>query len=206
MDNTSRCHRGTTVVEGIVYCVIFGIILTCIYWVLVASMRYYNIANYSVDLQQNGLSAMSSISHDLSESKASTFTNCTSSSPSGIIFASPRSSSGTLNYDSTTKLLQWTKWVCYYIGTTDGVNYLYRKEYYKTSGEATPVIPSSYSSTSQFANNSSLPRKTVAKNVQQIQAELYSDNSVGLRLVLDKSPSTDKGNSLELVTRVKLTN
>jgi hypothetical protein len=206
VDKTHRCHRGTTVVEGIVYCVIFGIIMTCIYWVLVASMRYYNIANYSVDLQQNGLSAMSSISHDLSESRSSTFTNCTGSSTSGIIFASPRSSSGTLTYDSTTKLLQWTKWVCYYIGTTDGVNYLYRKEYYKTTGEATPVIPGSYSTASQFASDSSLPRKTVAKNIQQIQAELYSDSSVGLRLILDKSPSTDKGNSLELVTRVKLTN
>ncbi len=200
-----RCHRGTTIIEGIVYCVIFGIILTCIYWVLVASMRYYNIANYSVDLQQNGLSAISALSHDLSETKASTFTSDTSSTPHGIIFASPRNSGGSFSYDSTSRLLLWTKWICYYIETTNGVNYLYRKEYYKSSGETLPAIPSSHSTTLQFSNDTSLPKKTVARNIQQITATL-NGSVVSLTLTFEKSPSIDKGNSLSISTVVKTTN
>ncbi|MGV8121913.1 MAG: type II secretion system protein J [Candidatus Xenobiia bacterium LiM19] len=205
MSKAHHCHRGTTLIEGMVYCAIFGIIMTCIYWVLVASMRYYNIANYSVDLQQNGLSVMTALSHDLSESKSSTFTNLIASTPKGVIFASPRNSSGTYSYHPDTRLLMWTKWVCYYIDTTNGVNYLYRKEYYKNTSEAVPVIPDDHSTIQQFKNDSSLPRKTMAKYIQTINATL-SGNVVELTLTFDNSPSTDKGNSLSISTKVKMTN
>jgi len=188
-----------------VYCAIFGVIMTCIYWVLVASMRYYNIANYSVDLQQNGLSAMTALSHDLSESKSNTFTNFTASTPKGVIFASPRQLNGSYSYHPDTRLLMWTKWICYYIDTTDGVSCLYRKEYYKQTSEAVPVIPDTHSTIEQFKSDSSLPRKTMAKYIDTINASL-SGNVVELTLTFNNSPSTDKGNSLSISTKVKMTN
>ncbi|MHC9543986.1 MAG: type II secretion system protein J [Vulcanimicrobiota bacterium] len=207
MSKAHHCYRGTTLIEGIVYCAIFGIIMTCIYWVLVASMRYYNIANYSVDLQQNGLSVMTALSHDLSESKSSTFTNLIDSTPKGIIFASPRNSSGSYSYHPDSRLLMWTKWICYYIDTTNGVSYLYRKEYYKNTSEAVPVIPEDHSTIQQFKSDSSLPRKTIAKYIDTINASL-SSNVVELTLTFDNSSRKDKvqENSLSISTKVKMTN
>jgi type II secretory pathway component PulJ len=214
MRNSSR-ERGTTLVEALVYTALFGIVLTCIYWVLVASMRYYRIADSSVELQQNGMSAMTAVTQDLSESMSATVYDLDAAPPKGIIFASPRNRTSTGDignsyiYDNQKRLL-WSKWICYYIAQNKTGEYtcLYKKEYWKcaaNTGEFEPAASSSYRTTTAFKDDPSLKPRTVAKYVKDIQF-IQTGNLIDLTLDLEKSPNPSTPNTLRLMSQIRIRN
>ena len=195
-----RIDRGTTLIEALVYTALFGLVLSCIYWVLIASMRYYHIANDSIELQQNGLVALSTITQELSESQANSIYSF--SDPDGIIFASPRNSSNQFTYGSLTQKLQWSKWVCYYVGSNGGNNYLYKKEYFKQTPEETPVVPTDHDTVAEFAGDSDLSQRTVCKYIDNIQFTLTGE-VVTINALFKKSPNPEIGNELEIQSETK---
>ena len=201
MNNEFSRRRGTTLIEALVYTVIFGLVLTCIYWVLIASMRYYSVANDSIDLQQSALNSMSTLVQDLCESQSTSIYTFTS--PSGILFVSPRDSSNQYTYDAKMNL-QYQKWVCYYVGTSNGVNYLYKKELTITP-TADPAVVPGYATTSDFAGDSALPKRTIGKYINTLEC----NNASGVVTTIanfEKSPGTDKQNLLEIRNETKLRN
>jgi hypothetical protein len=201
-------RRGTTLIEGIVYFCLFGTVLSCVYWVLIASLRYYNIADSSVQLQQDALNATSDFTRELCESMAGSIYDENGSVPgsttfsNSIIFVSPRKQDGTYSYDSNRNLM-WCKWVCYYVDTTDSC--LYKKEYYFTP-TINPSRITSCDTTLEFKNTTNLPRRAVTRNLCSVVFSLASDASLKIVSNFDKSPSTDKGNSLSVETQLTFRN
>lgn len=211
----SPLKRGTTLIEALVYCVIFGLVLSCIYWVLIASMRYYHIANDSIELQQSALISMSTLTQELCESRASAIYSSTD--PDGILFCSARDSKNHYTYNPLSTKLYWQKWVCYYVGTSGGVKYLYRKERKLPNPAETPATIAGYDTVKLFAEDTGKPR-TVGKYIDSLTFTYDTDPStteappaprpgeVGIKAVFNKSPNPEKGNQLEIRSEAQVRN
>ncbi|MDQ7822337.1 MAG: hypothetical protein RDV48_06040 [Candidatus Eremiobacteraeota bacterium] len=202
---SSKKSTGTTLVELMVYMTLFSCVLSCVYWVLITSMRYYNVADASVDLQSQAMRGMATLTQDLSETTSMSVYDLDASTPKGIIFASPRNSQKKYTYNAYNELL-WKRWVCYYIGSNKGVSYLYRKEVINDAGTATiPAIPAGKDTISGWINDNSLTATTVAKYVDSVNFEIYTD-IVTATYSLENSPSTDKRNTLQITSQIRTRN
>lgn len=161
---------GTTLVEMLVYSALFGMVFTGIYMVFNAAVKYYYITQSSVWVQQNSLTAINQLSREMLESSLSSVI-LYSSDPKGIVFMSPRTSSGTISYNTNSGYegrVYWQKYIAYYLYTDPNdasKKAIFRKEKTVTQTD-TPSSSSTYT-TSYFATGggSTLSYKIVASNM-----------------------------------------
>lgn len=100
-----------------------GLIVTGIYYVMVAGLRYVRVTNATIDVQRRCLTALVGLTQELGESSPKSYFSDSTS----LTFASPRDRNGTVRYDLGSRLL-WHKQVAYYIKRVDGVSCLMRLE------------------------------------------------------------------------------
>lgn len=194
-----RRTTGTTLIEIMVYAALLGMFFYCIYGVLIASMRYFRIARATVEIQQQAMNAIANLSRDISQTKAEKIIIDTN--PTGIIFPSPVDSEGKYSFDSSGELL-WQKWICYYIDTNDGENYLFKKEY-KIAPTTDPVAPVSMDTTAEF-KNASLHRRTIAKNITGLN--FSGITPLNIEVIFAKDPDYSNRNVVNIQTRVFIRN
>ena len=120
-------RRGASLLEMMISCALMSIVMTCIYALMVAGVRYLNATNTAIDMQQQSLLGMVWLSHDLGESNPRTVR--VYNSPAGILMGSPRDDAGNTWVDISGSV-RWPKFVVYYVDTWNGNGCLLRKEQY----------------------------------------------------------------------------
>jgi hypothetical protein len=228
-----RKRGGTTLIETLVYALLFLLVLTCIYFVTTAIMKYFVMADWAVDVHQSAMVAVTKLSHELSCARpVITMVKVDPLDPSAIIFAYPKRVTingnqliGNVNipaaatsYDSDATLL-WDRLICYYVDVDDKqVSCLMRKEWPITGGPVTDPDISTYlghETALGFKNDATLERKVVARHIDSMTfATSFStstlNGSVAIELVASKMPpppmDPSKRYSLTLRTQVKLRN
>lgn len=191
-----RKKKATTLIEALVYLGLVGFLFTCIYGVLISSMKYYKLAENSTELQNNAMIAVVKMVNELSETRYSTISS--GGSPAGIIFLSPRNSSNAFEYDSSGQLY-WQKWVCYYIGTDqNGISTLIRKERYLAAKTATP--PSNTYTTASFSSDGTLTPDYISRYATSLT--FTTSGAVSIQADFEKLPSTDYYSKVEITSKV----
>ncbi len=104
-----------------------AVVLTCMYLLLTAGMRYHKSTSASLEMQQDTLLSILALSRELGESNPRTVARYTA--PQGILFASPRDDASNV-WVEPSGLLRWPKFICYYVGDVNGTPCLIRKEQY----------------------------------------------------------------------------
>ncbi|MEW6282236.1 MAG: hypothetical protein AB1758_26760 [Candidatus Eremiobacterota bacterium] len=188
--------------ETLVSCALLGIVLTCVYSMLVAGVRYYKASLTTVQLQQDSLLALMWLTRELGESNSRTVAVFTS--PPGILFASPRDNLHNYALDSQ-GLIKWQKFICYYLEDRNGVSCLVRKEHYLDHPDLgispPPVVapvPRSTQTTAYY-KTLNVPSRVVAQNVTDLQAQ--GNSPVELKLVIHRE---DLGRVFELNLAAKV--
>lgn len=114
-----RYDKGTTLLELLVYAALLILVFTGIFGIFIASVKYYNSANASIKVQQSALEATYRLTRELSESSLSSVV-LYNGTPKGIVFMSPRTTTGTVSHNSTSGFegeVTWNSYVCYYLET-----------------------------------------------------------------------------------------
>lgn len=197
-------RRGTTVLELLIYSTILGLVMTGIYSVLIAGMRYFHTADTSVELQSNAMDALANISQQLAEGNGASCSIGTS--PAGIVFGSPRDANGNFQFNSSGSLL-WQKYVCFYIDTVTlsgtSVSCLIRKEEMLPAAQTTPpVIPSS--KTTSYFRSANLPLLKLNLNITGLT--ISGANPLQITVTANKSDSAQTTNQVQVQTKILLRN
>lgn len=226
--NHKRNARGFTMIEILVYCALFSLVMGCVYWVFQATLKYHFISDCAVDTQQNAMVGMTKIVRELSEACAvDTSMVVDTGNPPGIIFSSPKKieiPAGSGNFfigcsssDSSYSgdCLLYNRLICYYVARNNGISYLFRKELAITASPS-PNITSTYpdhDTCLEFSSDSSTPRM-VAQYVTSISYKLQADTApydwivrtINVVGKFEKSPRIEKKNDLDIMVEVKLRN
>lgn len=109
-----RFHRsGFTLAELLVYIGGLGLLLSCIYGVLLLSLGCFRVSQAAADLQSSAQKAVLRISAELSESNIGSV----SSGANYVVFCSPRGAIDQYDQDASGSL-RWQKWVSYWVDTS----------------------------------------------------------------------------------------
>jgi len=197
-----RC-RGASLLEMSISCALMGIIMTCIYALMVAGTRYLNSTNTAIEMQQQSLLAMVWLTHDLGESNHRTISVFPASA--GILMGSPRDDAGNTWIDLS-GAVRWPKFICYYLDTQNEVPCLMRKEHYMDDPDLhtdpPPLlapIPFPWQDYDYYKMLEVPPRK-VARDVQALT--VTGNNPVQLTLKVGKQ---DWGRQFTVNLQVKVT-
>lgn len=182
---------------------LMSIVLTCIYALMVAGVRYLNATNTAVEMQQQSLLAMVWISHDLGESNARTIKIF--NSPAGILLGSPRDDAGNTWVDVSGSV-RWPRFMCYYLDTWHGASCLLRKEQYMDDPDLhtnpPPLLPPAPQAWQDYAYYQALeiaPRM-VARDVQSLK--FAGTNPIQVSLTVGKE---EWGRKYTMSLQVKVT-
>lgn len=109
----TRSSRGFSIVELLIGVGLFGLISTSIGILVRTGLEYLRMAEIRAELSRQSLFALSGISRELVESNSDAIRLAQPGlDPPGVVFASPRSASGGINY--VNNHLQWNRWICVY--------------------------------------------------------------------------------------------
>jgi hypothetical protein len=120
LNRSIKKYPGTTLLEMLVYTALLLMVFTGIFGVFIASVRYYYAANASIKVQQAALEATFRMGKELQESNLASVV-LYSTNPVGVVFMSPRTSSGAISFNGAAGYegeLTWNSYICYYL-TTD---------------------------------------------------------------------------------------
>lgn len=162
--------RGATLVEVLICAGLMGLVLTGIWYVMVAAARYVRVTNATIDVQRSALTGLARLSQELGETSPYTYTMFNNGRGlfGGITFVSPRDAEGHLRYDVGNRLL-WYKMVCYYNQPVNGDKAdLMRKERLLPRPTTKPPNPDSMS----LAEDPTVTPLLIASETQ-----LYVDDS-----------------------------
>lgn len=174
--NIRRRRAGSTLIELMVYMFLLGLLLYAVYGIFVASLRYFQTAQATVDLQESAQKVIIRMILDIADTDYSTvvITGGSASSGTGIIFASPRSGVDLYIQDTNASdgqlvgLLYWQKWICIYFDSTSGT--VYRSTIGITPTATTPT--NTYTDTSAFSGLSG--NKRLATNCTSFTVSKYN--------------------------------
>ncbi len=124
----TRSKRGATLVEILIAIGLLMVILAATSYLITACLRHYRHTDSSVQVQATALKAITLLERDLRETNAASFRIFTT--PPGVVFASPRLPDKTIDFEDTSLLPLWQKWVCYYLEPVGTESNLVRKEEY----------------------------------------------------------------------------
>lgn len=119
MSTRKRLRRGFTLLEVMVYAVLLGIMMTAMYLLLRTTLGFMRETNATASLQASAQRTAVKIAAELAQAHKGVGNIVASTSPSGIVFLSPRPGSGSTMYDSAGNQL-WRQWVCYYFDAQKG--------------------------------------------------------------------------------------
>jgi len=195
--------RGTTLIEAMVYCSIFGMVLACIYGTLVSSTRYFYAADALNQATQSAQTGIAQLVNELTESHPSTVvlgsTSTGTTNQNGIIFASPRDEAGIYQRGTDGKAI-WQKFVCYYTGTDGDEPVLIRREV-AISPSADP--PENTHAIADFSGNAGLRTRIVARNITGMTVSGTGTISIVINSTVEK---LNKVSEASVRTQVKLRN
>lgn len=153
-----------------------GLIMTGIWYMMQAGMRYVRVTNASIAVQQACLTALGRITQELGESSRLGFSLSGSKDSAELVLASPRDEKGRLRYDSQNRLL-WQKSVLFYIDRVNGVRCLMRKERLLSRPTAKPPdLPPA----AVLRDDPTLPPQLVASHVSDFRAGYAHDEDTGV--------------------------
>jgi prepilin-type N-terminal cleavage/methylation domain-containing protein len=182
------CRTGFTLVELLVYMLLFGLCMSAVYYVLTACMSYFNTTQATVDVQNSALRAVMKLSADLAESNATTVTTLPSPGPPmAIAFASPRDLSDTYNFVTSGGSVgqpMWEKFVCYYVDTTNPNWPLMRKQVSIAASSTPPAPGSNDTASALMSSTSSGFKEQVSQNVTGFYCTI-SGNVVTINFTAD---------------------
>lgn len=101
-------RRAFTLVEVLVSASILGVFLTVVYGVLTIFLSYSRVSAAQADLQGNAEMLVGNVMADIADSAAGSAVT----GANGVVFLSPRDSSGKLQRDVSGNLL-YQRWICY---------------------------------------------------------------------------------------------
>jgi len=163
---------------------------------LSAGLAYQSSQLGQADVQRAITNALSPLCDELSEADPACV--AVSSSPSGVVFASPRDGLGRFSYDSGGALL-WRGYVCYYLDTVGDVPVLVRKWTPLTvSVNDPPAVPASM--TCAWFKGQPLPRRVFGGRA--LGFGVSGLNPLQLTLTMGSSG----GHSMTVATQVCLRN
>jgi hypothetical protein len=181
---------------------LLGIVLTCMYLLLTAGMRYHKATSASLEMQQDTLLAILSLSRELGESNPRTLARHTS--PQGLLFGSPRDDAANVWVDPS-GLVRWPKFICYYVDSVNGTPCLVRKEQYMDDPDLhtdPPPIAAPIPKVWQdgpYYRQLEVPGKVVARNITNFQC--LGTNPVKINLGVGKK---ELGRKFQLDVSVKV--
>lgn len=200
--STNR-RKGATLIEAIISAGIMGIIMTCVYALMGAGVRYLHSTNAAVELQQQSMLAMVMLTHDIGESNPRTISVFPASDP-GILMGSPRADTGETWVD-VSGLVRWAKFYAYYLETVNGVQCLMRKDQYLDDPDLhtdppplLPPIPQPFQ-TVDYYRMLEIEPKVVARHVQAISFQ--GKNPILINLTVGKE---DYGRTFRISLSVKV--
>lgn len=151
---------------------IMSIIMTCVYALMKAGVRYLHSTQTAIEMQQQSLLGMVWITHDLSESNHRTI--AIYNNPDGILMGSPRDDSGETWVDVSGSV-RWAKFICYYLDDHYNTPCLLRKEQYMDDPDLhtdppplLPPVPLPFQDYSYY-QTLEIPPKVVARDVKALK-------------------------------------
>jgi hypothetical protein len=181
--STNR-RTGASLIEAIISAGIMGIIMTCVYALMGAGVRYLHATNAAVELQQQSLLAMMGLTHDIGESNPRTVRLFPPEDP-GILMGSPRSDTGETWVDPSGQV-RWAKFLAYYLDDVNGVKCLLKKEQYMDDPDLhtdppplLPPIPQPWQVVGYY-RMLEIPPRVIARNVQKLTFQGVNPVQIGL--------------------------
>lgn len=169
----SAARRAISLLELMVTMVIMLLIVGGIYALMSYGLTYYQTSQATLDLQQQGLQVLQRLGRECSES--SKYSVLSSTSPQGVMFASPRDAVGSFWFDEQSTIL-WQRLVAYYVDNLNQTSCLLRKEMALPSPTTTPPQPAQLSlDVATLRANSALPPRVMARFVDRLTATPESD-------------------------------
>lgn len=173
MGRTKR-QRGASLMELIVYTVLFSMVATGVAAAFSAGNRWYSTTRLVIQAEQDAHNLPVKLAQELMESNLGgiQFYPCSADqyAPRGITFISPRDTSSKFNINPLTGRARYYKYICYYVGpdpTNAGMYAVFRKEYAPPglNPDARPVPLSTAYCTEWFRDNRALRAQIVAHNI-----------------------------------------
>lgn len=206
--------NGFSLLEMVVYSLIFGLSLTGVYTVLIGTVQNYNAAQANIEVQQGAQAALNRIAQELKEASSSSG-SITVVSGVGIVFLSARDSNNKIHYDSSSGLLLWQKRICYYLDTDpstgSGSEYaLFRKEETFTATTTPPATPSPNPDpdyVTKMRNNATLKKLLIARHfIATTNFSVTSSVNLYTINITSSTNTTGKSNSISLNSKVNVVN
>lgn len=196
-------RRGASLLELLISVGLMGIVMTCIYALMVAGVRYLNATNTSLEMQQQSLLGMIWLSHDLGESNHRTI--ATFPVPGGILMGSPRDDANN-SWIDVSGAVRWPKFICYYLADVQGVQCMLRKEQYMDDPDLhtdppplLPPIPQPWQDYAYYRDLEISPR-VITRYVQSLSCT--GNNPVQINLTVGKE---EWGRKYSMSLQVKVT-
>ncbi len=213
-----RSNSGTSLVEMVVYLFIFAYLSTGIYGVLLGSMRDYQMASTSTELQQAVQSATYRLAKELEETAPSSITICASGGACGTVgvaFESGRNANGRMqivapvagtytpaacvsSIGGIVGMPCWHQYVCYYLDT-DQAQPNEKALYRKVQSHADAWNPGAPGNPSVYQANGGWPVITVARHLSNAGFSLTQSGSMYL---LKLTAAHQYGNANNLTSQV----
>lgn len=179
-----------TLIELLVATSIMSLIILAAFKILMEGSQYLRINQMALDAQRNGLALLSQIGSGLQ----STRKDLIKSDADGVVFASPVTPSGTVDFDPINGELKWQKWVCFYYDSQK-VTRRERALSLPTTDPGPPPAPSSFNSVQIL--------KVLGKEISTFNVSQVSANPAVWAINLTSGSMTDNSRyGLELYSQV----
>lgn len=117
----------TTLVELLVVMGLLGIVVTMVYFVVHAGLKFYLDSTAALEIRQEALVGLNRMSLEMRESSLASVAIDMTSPTKGIVFASIRNAAGLTSPTSDGKLT-WQRLSCYYVVPYQDSQAIFRKE------------------------------------------------------------------------------
>ena len=140
--NRPSGSAGLTLIELMISMALAALLMTSVYAVLKAAVRYYLNSNKAVDVQQSALLATSAVSTELMETNMGAILEDITADRF-VTFGSPRDVRGEVPATTDGQML-WQKYICYWAEAEGEISALFRKEEPFTPTPDVPVVPGTF--------------------------------------------------------------
>ncbi len=192
--------RGTSLVELMVSSLLVGLLMLEVWALVQAGGKFYLKAKAQGDIQRNSLLALRWISKDIAEGSSISFRQYAppDSTRTGIVFGSPKTISGNVEYDDTGHI-KWSTVIGYYIEANDGGLYRQQREL-DAQQSFPPIIENNVHAVDVLA---ALPRpRLVARHIKNIET-VQGPNNIKIEL---STRDQELGFGIKVQTRLEMKN
>ncbi|MFP4498471.1 MAG: PilW family protein [Vulcanimicrobiota bacterium] len=212
--------KGITLLELLVYMVLFGIVASGVVGILISTLNYFKITSANSQLQQEAILVFKKLSQEIPEVAQSSFEKTTQniSVRSGqypvtrqadyVMFASPQPMDGDSYSFDTEGNVNMKKWVCYYLDH-DGDRYnLVRKEVSIPVADQSPTPNKIYATVNDFMSDDTVTNtKILAHGVEELTFDTtQGPDRINFRFTVDDTTDYTKPNKFSIETELFVRN